>query len=169
VNDLNQVNIPSKPGAYGLHLRLTRSQKLQIGGLGDFTFPPGEYVYVGSALGPGGLRARVSRHLRGDGRWHWHIDWLRPFVEVVGYWYQITGTRLECCWSRLLAAETGAGIPVPHFGASDCRSKVGKCDAHLILFNLGIAAERIQEALVPGQSSCHDQLKYVGFTSDSQL
>jgi len=36
---------------------------------------PGLYVYVGSACGPGGLRARLARHLCGRRRrLHWHID-----------------------------------------------------------------------------------------------
>ncbi len=38
---------------------------------------PGVYAYVGSAFGPGGLAARLRRHLCGERRrlW-WHIDWL---------------------------------------------------------------------------------------------
>ncbi len=31
-------------------------------------------IYVGSACGPGGLSARISRHLRKDKKIHWHID-----------------------------------------------------------------------------------------------
>ena len=60
--------LPTERGSYALHLRLARSRVLQIGRLGRFTFPAGEYIYVGSALGAGGLRSRVGRHLRGDGK-----------------------------------------------------------------------------------------------------
>lgn len=164
-----KVNIRSGLGTYGLHMRLDRSRRLQIGRLGEFTFPPGDYVYVGSALGPGGLQARLNRHLRGDGRPHWHIDWLRAVSDIIGCWYQIDGLRLECSWSQVLAAEPGAGIPLPGFGASDCRSISGKCAAHLFLFDSGMLPERLQETLASNQPSPHSQVTYVGFTSDSQL
>ncbi len=52
--------LPVTRGSYALHLRLARSHVLQIGRLGRFAFPPGEYVYVGSAMGAGGL-TRESR------------------------------------------------------------------------------------------------------------
>ena len=44
-----------------------RAQPISIGRLGQQHFPIGDYFYVGSARGAGGLRARVGRHLRGDG------------------------------------------------------------------------------------------------------
>ncbi|NPA99513.1 MAG: DUF123 domain-containing protein [Crenarchaeota archaeon] len=31
-------------------------------------------IYVGSAHGPGGLSARISRHLKTNKKVHWHID-----------------------------------------------------------------------------------------------
>ena len=38
---------------------------------------PGLYAYVGSAWGPGGLVARVGRHMRGRFKKpKWHVDWL---------------------------------------------------------------------------------------------
>jgi len=40
---------------------------------------PGYYIYIGSAFGPGGVRARMLRHLRADKPKHWHIDYLREF------------------------------------------------------------------------------------------
>ena len=37
-------------------------QEVPIGKLGVLHMLPGIYVYVGSALGPGGLAARIERH-----------------------------------------------------------------------------------------------------------
>jgi Uri superfamily endonuclease len=124
-------NLPALPGVYALQLFIARSQKLTIGRLGKQRCPAGHYFYVGSAHGAGGLRARVGRHLRGDGTLHWHIDYLRAVAEVRGALYTVTDDPLECPWSQALADLPGAFIPVPHFGASDCRSG---CEAHLIGF-----------------------------------
>ena len=49
-------------GTYALVLQLERQEEIAIGKLGTFTFPAGYYLYVGSALGPGGLEARLARH-----------------------------------------------------------------------------------------------------------
>jgi Uri superfamily endonuclease len=91
----------------------------------------GPYLYVGSARGAGGLRARVGRHLLGGGARHWHIDYLRADAEVLGAFYTVTDRMLECEWSQTLAQLPRAFIPVPHFGSSDCKSG---CTAHLIAF-----------------------------------
>jgi Uri superfamily endonuclease len=134
--------IPVDPGTYLLWLYISQSQKLNIGRLGDFTFIAGEYIYLGSARGPGGLRARLGRHLRGDGKIRWHIDYLRAAAQVRGFGYVNHGrgtmerAPTECDWSQKLAAPNGADlpdahVPIPRFGASDCQSG---CTAHLIYF-----------------------------------
>ncbi len=124
--------IPKSPGVYLLQMDLIRPQTLRIGKLGEYYFQPGEYLYVGSAQGPGGLKARLDRHLIGPGRCHWHIDWLRPATSVSGYFYLETRGRIECRWSQFLMQAPKASIPVPGFGASDCRSKGNSCAAHLV-------------------------------------
>jgi Uri superfamily endonuclease len=145
--------LPSAPGSYALHLRLPASQTLQVGRCGLVAFPAGEYIYLGSALGPGGLRGRLGRHLRGDGRPRWHIDALRAAAEMLGAWWACAGATqtlpgwpLECRWSQTLSGLPGAFIPAPGFGAGDCRSG---CRAHLVGFPCGAAdlEERIEEAL----------------------
>jgi len=40
----------------------------------------GWYVYVGSALGPGGLAAKVGRHLGGRKMCRWHTAYLRAVI-----------------------------------------------------------------------------------------
>ena len=92
-------------------------------------------MYFGSARGPGGLQARLGRHLRGEGKPHWHIDILRSVADVRGYCY-VTDQKsnslsipFECLWSQAFATIPGATVPLEGFGASDCRAG---CPAHLI-------------------------------------
>jgi Uri superfamily endonuclease len=160
--------IPPEPGTYSLILNLSTPRIIQIGKLGQFTFPAGDYVYVGSAMGPGGLQARLSRHLRGDGRQHWHIDWLRAVTDVLSYCFLMTESPLECRWGQALAGDPGASLPVPRFGASDCRSNGMHCAAHLILFKSGIQAEKLQEILSLSDPLTLNMVRYSRFTSDSQ-
>ena len=163
-----KLSIPEQPGVYALHLKLVHTNHFRVGKLGEFIFPPGDYVYIGSAMGPGGLQARLNRHLSGDGRPHWHIDWIRAVTEVIGYCYLMSESSLECRWSQVLAADPGASIPVPRFGASDCRSKSGKCAAHLILFKSGILAGKLQEILSSSDPLTLNMVRYTRFISDSQ-
>ncbi|MBN1976046.1 MAG: GIY-YIG nuclease family protein, partial [Anaerolineae bacterium] len=95
--------------------------------MGCFCFSSGWYAYVGSAQGPGGLAARLARHLRPLKSLHWHIDYLRAQAQPVQAWYTTGTQKRECAWARALSSFPAASIPVPRFGASDCR-----CPAHLI-------------------------------------
>jgi len=149
------MTLPADKGCYALHLRLTQPRTLRIGQLGRFTFPSSEYIYVGSAFGSGGLRSRVGRHLRGDGRWHWHIDYLRSAADVHGCFYTVTDRPLECEWSQALAALPNATIPVPHFGSSDCRSR---CRSHLIAFSTDFRLAIVQRALADVVGRTIDQV-----------
>ena len=131
--------IPSDPGSYLLWLHLSQAQDLTVGKFGYFTFPSGDYVYIGSANGPGGLRARLGRHLRGDGKTRWHIDYLRTPAKICGYGFEIqrrdkacfVPTTTECAWSQKLATHPKSKIVASGFGASDCHSG---CAAHLVHF-----------------------------------
>jgi len=130
---INEDCLPRGAGCYVLILRLSSMRSITVGRLGKVLFLQGTYLYVGSAFGSGGLRSRVGRHLRGDSRWYWHIDYLRSAAEVHGCSYTVTDRPLECEWAQALAALPNATIPMPHFGSSDCRSG---CEAHLIAFPL---------------------------------
>lgn len=129
--------LPVKSGTYALWLHLPQLQNLTVGKLGRFTFPAGDYIYLGSARGPGGLRARLGRHLSGNGQSHWHIDYLRNIASVRGFGFVIQGKDkaseilTECDWSQKLAVIPNANILIPGFGASDCYSG---CSAHLVYF-----------------------------------
>lgn len=117
--------LPAVYGTYGFVLHLAQPIQCAIGALGTWAFPPGGYLYVGSAWGPGGLRARVLRHMRGAQNPHWHLDYLRPHTVPMAVWVA-PGAHLECKWARYLAQTADAEIIVPRFGASDCR-----CSTHL--------------------------------------
>lgn len=113
-------------GTYALGLRLHSEIQVTVGALGRWSFPLGVYVYVGSAWGPGGIAARLGRHLRGSGKRHWHIDYVRAYAQPVAVWCA-EGLRDECVWAQHLQSMPTARIIVPRFGASDCG-----CAAHLI-------------------------------------
>ena len=117
--------LPGAPGTYLQVLRAMHPVRLQVGSLGEMAVQPGFYLYVGSAFGPGGLRARVGRHFGGQGKPHWHIDHLRRVAQPIEAWC-IPGQRCEHVWAQSLAAAAACRIPLARFGASDCR-----CPAHL--------------------------------------
>jgi len=122
--------VPERRGTYVLVLRLARPAALEVGRLGCVEFPAGYYAYVGSALGPGGLAARLKHHLREAARPRWHIDYLRRAARPVEVWVSRDGRRREHAWVRALAARPEIGRPVAGFGASDCR-----CGTHLFHAN----------------------------------
>lgn len=113
-------DLPAAPGDYVLMLRLKRPARLAIAALGRFNLPAGWYLYVGSARGPGGLAARVGRHLRPSPVCHWHIDYLRRAASVEEVWWLEGVERRECAWARAISQSRGAEILAPRFGASDC-------------------------------------------------
>ncbi len=118
-------------GIYALFIHLPQALTLQVGRLGQVHMPAGCAVYVGSAAGPGGLRARVSRHLRPHKRPHWHIDALTSQHQPVAVVMREGDDVRECTWVQNLVATASASVPAPGFGSSDCRCG---CPAHLLVF-----------------------------------
>ena len=144
----------AEPGTYALLLKLDKQEKITVGKLGTFDFPVGYYLYVGSALGPGGLRARLARHRRGSKsslqsrssrtgkKLHWHIDYLLQRAQLIEVWSVASEERLECRWGEVASRLAGAQVPVQGFGSSDCR-----CPAHLIYFSARPDREQFERAL----------------------
>lgn len=120
-------HLRSAPGTYALLLRADTAQTIEVGALGELAVRPGRYVYVGSAFGPGGVRARVHRHARDDGATHWHIDYLRAVTTLARVWWTHDDARRECAWATALHDRVRATVPLRGFGASDCT-----CQSHLI-------------------------------------
>lgn len=106
-------------GVYALVLRLREFFRGTVGRLGLVELGPGFYIYVGSALGLGGLAARVSRHLKRGKRLRWHIDYLTsdPRVEVEAVVYAYAEERLESTLASGLAAVLEPAVK--GFGSSD--------------------------------------------------
>jgi Uri superfamily endonuclease len=119
-----------KMGAYILTLQIRQPIALVIGALGQFRFPAGRYLYVGSAAR--GIEQRIARHRRlaqsKTGKKHWHIDFLltHPKVDLVRT--HALERFNECDVSSEIASMKGINVPVPRFGSTDCRAG---CAAHL--------------------------------------
>ncbi len=141
VHHAGATSLPRAPGTYLLWMHQTDDVHLRVGKLGAFLFPAGDYGYVGSAFGPGGLSARLSRHLRTTGKHHWHIDWLRTVASVTHIWLA-ENERVEHDWATALAHLPDSHIPAPRFGASDCR-----CATHLVHFTKRPTLLAFQEQL----------------------
>jgi Uri superfamily endonuclease len=100
---------------------------VRIGALGPVPFPAGWHIYIGSALGSGGL-ARLFRHIAlsrtKDRIPKWHVDYLSTNSSFTLRYtvHAVTGERFECGLARALG-EPG----IPGFGCSDCT-----CPSHLL-------------------------------------
>ena len=123
------AKIANAPGTYALILRCKCAREQAIGHLGTLRFERGFYLYIGSAFGPGGLRARIGRHLRNVKRLHWHIDYALQVLQPVEIWTTCDPRRREHSWAGALTTDDGACTPVRGFGCSDCA-----CTAHLFAF-----------------------------------
>ena len=75
--ELKPKGLVANPGTYALLISSATDQLIRIGRLGTLRLKPGYYMYVGSALGSGGVRGRLAHHMRPAERPHWHIDYLR--------------------------------------------------------------------------------------------
>jgi Uri superfamily endonuclease len=127
---------PGVTGAYQLVLRLAGAQRITIGAMGERLLPGGYYVYVGSAMGSGGLAARLGHHLARSRRPHWHIDHflLHPRCTVVAAIARPSEEREECRICQATAALPGASFPLPRFGNGDARTTGCPCPSHLLHF-----------------------------------
>ncbi len=114
-------------GAYCLCINVQWDIAVEVGALGNITFPKGEYVYVGSALNS--LEPRIKRHtltsIGSHAVTHWHVDYLlrEPAAIIQEIYVVETDEKLECSIAEKVAEN---GQPVKGFGCSDCR-----CVSHL--------------------------------------
>jgi Uri superfamily endonuclease len=106
---------------YQLLIEVARPLRLRVGRFGTYRFAAGRYIYTGSARR--NFAARVARHLRKEKTLRWHIDYLlaAPGVRVAGVRRYV---EEECAINRA----TPGSVPLPGFGASDCRAG---CGSHL--------------------------------------
>ena len=132
-------------GAYLLIVELSESSE-------KWGLEPGIYAYVGSAWGPGGLIARVKRHLlRAFKRPKWHIDHLtsvgRPLIAFI--YPQMTEDELYSIVSRRLSPA------VRGFGSTDTKhyTHLFKVDDVRALEALWRGTEEMRESVNSGGSS----------------
>jgi len=115
----------SEKGIYCLIFE-NKACKLNIGKKREFSFPAGFHVYVGSALGPGGLK-RVVRHINlsrnKDKKPGWHVDYINldPSFRLVSVICATTSAKLECSLASGIGGDSALG-----FGCTDCT-----CSSHL--------------------------------------
>lgn len=125
-------------GSYVLLIRLADRVEISLRGH-PHTLEPGYYAYCGSAMGPGGLEARIARHRRRDKKVHWHVDQVTTRAPVIRVGVSLALS--ECDLVGQLLKQPGVCIPVPGFGSSDCKA----CKGHFVklggdkaFHNLGI-------------------------------
>ena len=135
----------ARPGTYVLLLSSRSTDLIQIGRQGTLQLQSGFYVYVGSALGPGGVRARLAHHLKLSRRPHWHIDYLRAHTRVDYIWYRLDTRRLEHVWAERISLAEGASVPLVGLGSTDCR-----CASHLFFFRQRPSSARFRQVLGTG-------------------
>ncbi len=127
------AKLPVAPGVYALVIAVPSEIELRVHGLRS-KLEPGCYVYIGSARGPGGLAARVSRHLRSSKRVRWHIDHLTTKAVTIRYVVFSLAMSVECPLTPQLEM-LGFKHPVKGFGNADCKAR---CISHLLLFEGGV-------------------------------
>ncbi len=119
-------SLPAAPGAYLLLVRLAMPLSLRIRTLPPVVLAAGRYVYAGSARGPGGIRARVGRHLRRGKRPHWHVD--HRTEAAAGLQAIAVPGGNECALIGALLAVGDCEVALAGFGSTDCRA----CPGHLL-------------------------------------
>ncbi|MBN2202692.1 MAG: DUF123 domain-containing protein [Candidatus Aenigmarchaeota archaeon] len=116
-------------GTYVLVTFLSKDCRIKIGSLGTIDFKKGYYCYVGSAMGPGGLKSRTGRHKRlckdKKANLRWHIDYFLVNKQVS--LKKVVASKMnECKLSRKVGKNA---LGIRGFGCSDC-----KCQNHFYYF-----------------------------------
>ena len=123
------VGLPAVTGAYALILDVPDTLALSRPRRGRDVLSAGWYIYAGSARGPGGIRARLARHMRQDKAVHWHIDQVTA-RKGTRMWAAPLPDRTECDLVSDLTVSGRFVATHPGFGSSDCKH----CTAHLLMW-----------------------------------
>jgi len=117
----------NQSGTYLLLMQLQEAQQIEVGRLGMLPLKAGWYLYIGSAFGPGGIKARCGHHRKISVRPRWHVDYLRAVAPLREIWFSHDPARREHQWAGLVRERRGMQVPMPGFGSSDC-----DCETHLL-------------------------------------
>jgi Uri superfamily endonuclease len=123
--------VPVKKGSYVLVFKLDKPTTLDVGRLGAVNLSSGNYVYCGSARGPGGLAARIKHHAKISARPFWHIDYIKNVSQLLSVGFDLGNERMECRWAEILLNQNLFQIVRPGFGSSDC-----PCSTHFYFSDL---------------------------------
>jgi histidyl-tRNA synthetase len=104
-------------------IELADTVVVMLSGRSSIALPAGRYLYCGSAKGPGGLKARLSRHMRRGKSVRWHVDQLTEWGLVIGSWIFPRGDECE-----VVQMCSYLPMPIAGFGSSDCAT----CRSHLL-------------------------------------
>lgn len=115
-------HLSTATGTYALIFACTKAGPIKVGKLGLLDLRRGYYLYVGSAFGPGGMRARISHHLHPTTSPHWHIDYLKAHCRLRELWVEYSVVKSERRWAKTVSQLTDAYVPLPGFGASDVQT-----------------------------------------------
>ncbi|MFB6190033.1 MAG: DUF123 domain-containing protein [Candidatus Nanohaloarchaea archaeon] len=115
------VRLLTVKAVYAILLKLEERREIEVGALGETSFPAGMYVYVGSAMKS--VEKRVERHFSQVENLHWHIDYFSAEADAADFLVVPEESEFECV---LADAVSQLGEAVPGFGSSDC-----DCPAHL--------------------------------------
>ena len=118
-------------GAYVLIIKIENPTEVHIKSLGELTFQPGKWVYVGSAMGNGStsLENRLLRHFRDEKTIYWHIDYLLATdVELAYAIWAESPNPIECEVAQKISSSTDFDSGPKRFGSSDCRKG---CSSHI--------------------------------------
>ncbi len=121
--------IPAGPGSYVVGFGLQIRKVCIVGSLGECCLSARHYLYFGSAMGPGGFRARLKHHYLTEKNPHWHIDYLLDKESILATWYLAGRYPQESTWAMNLNQKHDFHCPMKGFGSSDCRAG---CSSHLV-------------------------------------
>jgi len=115
-------------GCYQLFLKVRERLDLEVGALGNISFPPGVYIYTGSQQK--NLMKRLMRHVALQKKRFWHIDYLTsdPAVTFLGIIIYFSEQQ-ECGINQSYRVHSGARVHFPGFGSTDCKKG---CGSHLL-------------------------------------
>ncbi|WP_022850919.1 GIY-YIG nuclease family protein [Limisalsivibrio acetivorans] len=122
------TDIPASSGIYALFLNAGRECSITVGRFGKAEIHPGDYVYIGSAFGPGGMRSRIGRHSRVNKKCRWHIDYLRRYMSMLGVIWCASAREQEHLWAG--KALSFGEVVLKGLGSSDC-----SCISHFLRLN----------------------------------
>ena len=125
---IRSSNNEKVPVDYILLIELTEANPINVGNLGIHIFEPGYYLYTGSALN--GLVSRISRHIRSDKPYHWHIRLPNSSWTLQRDILDCRKRKNECRWSRQISSSKASTSPMRGFGSLDCKRR----DAFIFVF-----------------------------------